>query len=106
MTEETKIQQEAEALYQTSLPLTDMMKALIRSKIYSYIAGASTRIPLLAEIERLKSASAYWKNKCELAEECLRETPCDPDITGKQVVAWKNYKEFINQFGELPEPPK
>ena len=43
----------------------------------------------------------YWKNRCLLAEKCLGETPCDPDITFNQRLAWGTYYSFISKFGDL-----
>lgn len=37
----------------------------------------------------------YWKERCELAEEYIKYSPCDPDINDKQLNAWKKYKGFI-----------
>jgi hypothetical protein len=54
---------------------------------------------LRAENERLKEDNDYWKLRCQLAEDCLEKSPCDPDITSEQIDAWKAYHEFIKQFG-------
>ena len=43
---------------------------------------------------------AYWRNRCLLAEKCLYESPCDPDITGEQINAHKDYNQFLKTFGE------
>ncbi len=40
----------------------------------------------------------YWKTRCQLAEKCLDETPCDPDITYEQMKAWDAYHEFISSW--------
>ncbi len=40
----------------------------------------------------------YWKKRCELAELYIEETPCDPDITYTQFLAynaWNNFKNSI-----------
>lgn len=42
---------------------------------------------------------AYWRNRCLLAEKCLSESPCDPDITNEQINAHNSYNEFIEAFG-------
>lgn len=38
----------------------------------------------------------YWRKRCELAERCLEESPCDPDITKGQIMAHKAYNEFLS----------
>jgi len=55
-----------------------------------------------AENERLKADVDYWKTLCQLAEDCLEKSPCDPDITSEQIEAWKAYHRFIKQFGANP----
>lgn len=39
----------------------------------------------------------YWQIRCELAEKCIEESPCDPDITQKQIDSLKEWEEFKNQ---------
>jgi len=41
----------------------------------------------------------YWKQRCLLAEQCLEESPCDPDITCDQIKAWNAYHNFISWAG-------
>lgn len=41
----------------------------------------------------------YWKQRCLLAEQCLEESPCDPDITSDQIKAWNAYHKFISWAG-------
>ena len=41
----------------------------------------------------------YWKQRCLLAEKCLEESPCDPDITTDQIKAWNAYHKFISWAG-------
>ena len=41
----------------------------------------------------------YWKQRCELAEKCIEESPCDPDITSDQIKAHNAYNKFISNFG-------
>lgn len=51
----------------------------------------------------------YWEQRCILAEKCLEETPCDPDIHEDQIKAWSDYHNFIRLFGVTPtnykQPP-
>jgi len=37
----------------------------------------------------------YWRTRCELAEECLEQSPCDTDITRRQIEANNAYCNFI-----------
>lgn len=37
----------------------------------------------------------YWRTRCELAEECLEQSPCDTDITRGQIEAQSAYVTFI-----------
>ena len=37
----------------------------------------------------------YWRTRCELAEECLEQSPCDTDITRGQILAHEAYCNFI-----------
>jgi hypothetical protein len=45
--------------------------------------------------------SYYWSKRCELVEEILRNTPCDPDLNTEQIEAWYNYKSFIKKKGKI-----
>ena len=52
-----------------------------------------------AGIGSLLSDVDYWKQRCLLAEKCLEESPCDPDITSDQIKAWNSYHKFISWAG-------
>lgn len=41
----------------------------------------------------------YWKQRCLLAEQCLEQSPCDPDITSEQIKALNAYHKFISWAG-------
>jgi hypothetical protein len=41
----------------------------------------------------------YWETRCKLAEKCLEESPCDPDITSNQIVAHSEYHKFLKENG-------
>ena len=43
----------------------------------------------------------YWRTRCELAEECLEQTPCDTDIASGQIEAHSAYNKFI-AHNDLP----
>ena len=36
----------------------------------------------------------YWKKRCKLAEKCIEESPCDPDITSDQIKAHSNWERI------------
>lgn len=36
----------------------------------------------------------YWRERCELAEKYIKESPCDPDIYPDQLQAYQEWKEF------------
>jgi hypothetical protein len=38
----------------------------------------------------------YWKTRCKLAEEYIRNTPCDYDINKEQQTAYEAWQEFKN----------
>ncbi|MCB0448421.1 MAG: hypothetical protein KDD03_13120 [Gelidibacter sp.] len=44
------------------------------------------------------SQSEYWKQRCLLVEQCLAESPCDPDITSEQIEAHKKLREFLSNY--------
>ena len=52
-----------------------------------------------AVISSLLSDVDYWRQRCLLAEKCLEESPCDPDITSDQIKAWNAYHKFISWAG-------
>ena len=39
-------------------------------------------------------AVEYWKQRCELAEAYIEESPCDPDIYAEQWQAYNAWQEF------------
>lgn len=43
----------------------------------------------------------YLKQRCLLAEKCLEESPCDPDITLEQIKAHSDYNIFLDKNGKL-----
>ena len=36
----------------------------------------------------------YWKKRCELAEQYIKYSPCDPDITKEQYKAYWKWHDF------------
>ena len=60
---------------------------------------ANQLLYLFAVNGSLLSDVDYWKQRCLLAEKCLEESPCDPDITSDQIKAWNAYHKFISWAG-------
>jgi hypothetical protein len=46
--------------------------------------------------ELMSSNNDYWKKRCELAEDYISKTPCDPDIYDDQLNSYKNWMEIKN----------
>lgn len=44
-------------------------------------------------VKRQEQSEGYWKRRCKAAEKFIKESPCDPDITSKQIEA---YNEWLN----------
>jgi len=63
----------------------------------AYDKFTALRQPLVSG--SLLSDTDYWKQRCLLAEKCLEESPCDPDITADQIKAWNAYHKFISWAG-------
>lgn len=63
------------------------------------VANTADKILALFDVGSLLSDLDYWKQRCELAEKCLEESPCDPDITSDQIKAHNAYNKFISHFG-------
>ena len=55
---------------------------------------------IFSELEAYNSSAHYWQKRCLLAEKCLDESPCDPDITEKQIIAHNEYDNFLEQNSE------
>ena len=64
------------------------------------VANTADKILALFDVGSLLSDLDYWKQRCELAEKCLEESPCDPDITSDQIKAHNAYNKFISHFGK------
>jgi len=58
--------------------------------------SASPPLPQADKVEDAVNEMKYWKTRCHLAETCMKESPCDPDITTSQIEAHKAYDEFVN----------
>lgn len=48
----------------------------------------------------VSGSADYWSERCKLAETCIEESPCDPDITNDQIKAWSEYHNFIKTKGQ------
>jgi len=55
---------------------------------------------LLQDLAKAHDKAIYWKQRCLLAEEMEKNSPCDPDITPLQMKAHKEYNEFIKNHQE------
>lgn len=64
-----------------------------RKKLTNDIALAISSNDTQAVIS--SSDSFYWKERCRLAEKCLDESPCDPDITSTQIKAGNKYRGYL-----------
>lgn len=62
----------------------------------NYVLDAINEALMLSDSSAyFASDIGYWKERCKLAEKCLEESPCDPDITSEQIKAWEEYHKFI-----------
>ena len=50
---------------------------------------------LIIDLIKAHDKAIYWKQRCQLAEQYINETPCDYDITPLQLKAHNEYIEFI-----------
>ena len=70
-----------------SMMLTLGISRLTEAQMYALADGL---------LERLPERPNYWKQRCLLAEKCMEESPCDPDMTTAQIEAHKEYNEFLS----------
>ena len=75
------------ANYEIQLFVEALLKEQKEQLILSGVSGS-----LLPDLD-------YWKQRCELAEKCIEESPCDPDITSDQIKAHNAYDKFISNYG-------
>ena len=68
------------------------MEETLKNKETAKLGIAAVSSSLLSDVD-------YWKQRCLLAEKCLEESPCDPDITSDQIKAWNAYHKFISWAG-------
>ena len=71
---------------------------------YKELFKDSMSLLLEPEVKELGEICEYWKARCILAEEIIEQTPCDPDITEAQRLAWLRYKDFISQYRAFMKP--
>ena len=68
----------------------------LRMMITGISLNSYQRSLALQEYNHLHAKANYWERRCELAEKCIEESPCDPDITSGQIKAhneWTNFKQ-------------
>lgn len=71
-------------------------KALKANKIIKYQQHFESVVKSYLEISGTPPCDLeYWEQRCLLAEKCLKESPCDPDVTAEQTKAWDAYRKFI-----------
>lgn len=51
---------------------------------------------LQVTLDGIVAFGKYWKERCLAAEEYIDESPCDPDITKKQIIA-HDYWQMIKK---------
>ena len=49
---------------------------------------------LIADLEK---RAEYWEKRCRAAEDFIKESPCDPDITYNQIQAHNKWQDFKNK---------
>ena len=69
----------------------------VLTAVEAYSSASNNGKPIVSG--SLLSDVDYWKQRCLLAEQCLEESPCDPDITSDQIKAWNAYHKFISWAG-------
>jgi len=47
------------------------------------------------ELQAIFARYMYWRDRCNLAEAFIRETPTEPDTTPEQANAWQAWMDFI-----------
>lgn len=57
-------------------------------------------------IENLLLEVDYWKERCLLIEDFVKESPIDPDVTFEQMYYWNEYNKFIEKFGRKENEQK
>jgi len=80
-------------------------RVLNREDLQEYWKSASALMEEYAALKAIKndaqlSNEEYWKQRCLLAEKCLEESPCDPDMTRDQIKAHSEYNDFIKLYGK------
>lgn len=84
------------------LELMDELKPEQMAELVDYLQKRVKLFPQPLVSGSLLSDLDYWKQRCLLAEKCLEESPCDPDITTDQIKAWNAYHKFISWAGKCP----
>lgn len=74
-----------------------------RYPLFSHMSSEHGLTLLDSELDEIARHAAhmtgveYWKRRCEAAERFIEQTPCDPDITPKQIEAHEAWQEIIEE---------
>lgn len=75
------------------------MKALTNTKFRSP-PKIYKNVTLLTKHMKLSEKLQYWKDRCKAAELFIEESPCDPDTSTEQIVAYGNWQTLKNKEAE------
>ena len=62
---------------------------------YKELFKDSMSLLMEPEVNELLEITNYWRTRCILAENYIKESPSDPDITKAQLSAWMQYQTFL-----------
>lgn len=74
-----------------------------RYPLFSHMSSEHGLTLLDSELDEIARHSApmtgvdYWKRRCQAAEKYIGQTPCDHDITPKQIEAHEAWQEIIEE---------
>lgn len=61
----------------------------------SPLTDAAEVLAILEHYYYQKKELEYWKRRCQAAEKCIENSPCDPDITPSQIEAFKEWGAIL-----------
>lgn len=74
-----------------------------RYPLFSHMSSEHGLTLLDSELDEIARHAApmtgvdYWKRRCKAAERFIEQSPCDPDITPKQIEAHEAWQEIIEE---------